>query len=297
MSSDVEIRPYDAADAAGCVDALRAAVPWSIADGAMWEHLQSSTPPTARLAQWVALREGRVAGFAFACLSWWTTTPGSASASVTVRPDEARRGIGGALADLAERHLSEIGATVVRTQTEERHLPWAAARGFAVASRKRISALDPREVTGSPDPSVVPYRELVERRRELYELDLASTRDMPNEGEFDMPFERWVQDVWDDPLLSMDGSFAAVADGRIAASTNLRVSGSCASNGFTGTLREYRGRGLATTVKTAALLWAAEHGIERVHTFNDEENAAMLRVNEKLGYRPWLVALDVERAS
>jgi RimJ/RimL family protein N-acetyltransferase len=118
---------------------------------------------------------------------------------------------------------------------------------------------------------------------------------MPNEGEFEMPFERWERDVWDDPLLALDGSFAAVVDGRPVAATTLRVSGRRAGNGFTGTLRDYRGRGLATAIKTASLLWAAEQGIERVHTFNDEENGAMLRVNEKLGYRAWLVAVDVER--
>jgi len=295
VTSELEIRDYRPTDAGACVDVFSAAVPWSLLDVPAWEHMQASTPDTARLAQWVAVRDGRVLGFAFAFLSWWTTRPGAASCDVFVHPDEARRGVGGALAELVERHLAEIGATFVRLQVEERHLPFALARGFTDASRKRISAIDPRAVEGRPDPRVAPYSALVERRRELYELDLATTRDMPNEGEFDMSFERWEQDVWLDPVLSLEGSFAAVVDGRIAAATNLRLNGTRAGNAFTGTLREYRRRGLAVAVKTAALLWAAEHGVERVHTFNDETNAPMLRVNEKLGFRPWIVAVDVER--
>jgi GNAT superfamily N-acetyltransferase len=295
VTSDVGVRAYNRADADGCVDVLRAAVPWSIADAAVWRHLQDVTPETARLAQWVAERDGRVVGFANAFLSWWTSTPGAASGSVFVRPENARRGIGSALADLAERHLSELDASLVRTQAEERYLPFAAARGFAVASRKRLSAIDPSAVSGGRDPRVRSYSELADRRDELYELDIATTRDMPNEGEFEMPFEVWERNVWEDPLLSLDGSFAALVDDRLVAATNLRVSGARASNGFTGTLRGFRGRGLATAVKTAALLWAAEHGVERVHTFNDEENTAMLCVNEKLGYQPWLVTVDIER--
>jgi GNAT superfamily N-acetyltransferase len=295
VTSDVELRPYTEEDAPGCVEVFAAAVPWSLANAATWAHVQDATPPSAGMGLWVAAEDGRVVGFASAFLTWWTTTPGAASGGVFVHPDATRRGIGGALADLAERHLSELGASSVRTQAEERYLPFAAAREFSVASRKRVSAVDPRTVAGSRDPRVFSYRELADRRDELYRLDIATTRDIPNEGEFEMPFERWERLVWNDPLLALDGSFAALVDGRVAAATHLRVRGSRAGNWFTGTLREFRGLGLATAVKTAALLWAAKHGVERMHTFNDEENAAMLRVNDKLGYEPWLVALDLER--
>jgi GNAT superfamily N-acetyltransferase len=55
---------------------------------------------------------------------------------------------------------------------------------------------------------------------------------------------------------------------------------------FTGTLPEYRGRGLALAVKLASLRWAAARGVTRVFTSNDETNAPMLAVNRRLGYRP-----------
>jgi RimJ/RimL family protein N-acetyltransferase len=57
-------------------------------------------------------------------------------------------------------------------------------------------------------------------------------------------------------------------------------------NEGTATARGHRGRGLATVAKLAQLRWAAEHGIERVVTDNDERNAPRLAVNRRLGYEP-----------
>ena len=55
---------------------------------------------------------------------------------------------------------------------------------------------------------------------------------------------------------------------------------------FTGTGREYRGRGLALAVKLASTRWAREHGITQIVTTNDETNAPMLAINRRLGYEP-----------
>ena len=60
-------------------------------------------------------------------------------------------------------------------------------------------------------------------------------------------------------------------------------------NEGTSTAPAYRGRGLATLAKLAQLRWAAEHGIERVVTDNDERNAPMLAINRRLGYEPFAV--------
>jgi RimJ/RimL family protein N-acetyltransferase len=66
---------------------------------------------------------------------------------------------------------------------------------------------------------------------------------------------------------------------------------------FTGTLRAYRGRGLARAAKLATTQWAAANGVRQIVTDNDETNAAMLAINRSLGYQPagrkvdWLKAL------
>jgi RimJ/RimL family protein N-acetyltransferase len=48
---------------------------------------------------------------------------------------------------------------------------------------------------------------------------------------------------------------------------------------------DYRGRGIARGVKLQSLAQAAELGVPSVRTDNDSENAAMLHINETLGYK------------
>lgn len=50
--------------------------------------------------------------------------------------------------------------------------------------------------------------------------------------------------------------------------------------------RQYRGRGIARAIKLQSLAQAVELGVPFVYTDNDSENAPMLHINEKLGYRP-----------
>jgi GNAT superfamily N-acetyltransferase len=70
-----------------------------------------------------------------------------------------------------------------------------------------------------------------------------------------------------------------------------------AHNNLTGTLRPYRGRGLATVLKSHSLHRAAALGATIAVTDNDETNAPMLAVNAKLGYRPFARRLIWERRS
>jgi mycothiol synthase len=48
----------------------------------------------------------------------------------------------------------------------------------------------------------------------------------------------------------------------------------------------WRGRGIATALKRATIAWAIGHGLVALDTGNDEDNAAMRAVNERLGYVP-----------
>ena len=75
-------------------------------------------------------------------------------------------------------------------------------------------------------------------------------------------------------------------DAEAAAAILREVDDARAQHGFTGTRRDYRGRGLATVVKCVALRSAAARGVTRVTTSNAEENAAMRAVNRKLGFTP-----------
>jgi GNAT superfamily N-acetyltransferase len=54
---------------------------------------------------------------------------------------------------------------------------------------------------------------------------------------------------------------------------------------FTGTDPDWRGRGLASLAKLAALDRARRAGVRWVGTSNDEENAPMLKINRRLGHQ------------
>jgi RimJ/RimL family protein N-acetyltransferase len=96
----------------------------------------------------------------------------------------------------------------------------------------------------------------------------------------DRPHDRW----W----IALDGD-------RPVATSYLRfppVRGSVWT-GYTCSDPAYRGRGIARAVKLQSLAQASELGVPFVYTDNDAENAPMLHINEKLGYRlrPGLVGL------
>lgn len=55
------------------------------------------------------------------------------------------------------------------------------------------------------------------------------------------------------------------------------------TTGFTGVLRSYRQRGLATALKVRTIEYAKANGYQAIRTGN-EENNPMLALNKKLGF-------------
>jgi GNAT superfamily N-acetyltransferase len=131
-----------------------------------------------------------------------------------------------------------------------------------------------------------------ERPRELHALYAEAVADEPaDEPETNVPFDDWKR-MLDSPDLSLEGSVVVLHGERPVsfAWIGVDLDGGRASHWMTGTLREYRRRGLARLAKLAAIRWAAENGITTLYTANDSANADMLALNEHLGYRPTSVA-------
>jgi RimJ/RimL family protein N-acetyltransferase len=102
----------------------------------------------------------------------------------------------------------------------------------------------------------------------------------------DIQFDDFLRD-WNEPENDLESSTAVLDEGgSVVAFTYLNVSGERAQHGFTGTVREHRGRGLATAAKRRALRTAAARGVTRITTSNAEENAAIRAINRKLGFEP-----------
>lgn len=253
-------------------------------------HAAQAEPPTAYRRYWAAEDDGQLVGWATAVIEYQSAEhPGFLQASVA--PEARRAGFGAALAERCEAHLAELGVSVVLSVStpEEVSQRFATELGFRHTNTNRISGVDPRTIEPRKAPPGVELRPLAALDpRKVYELDAATMLDVP--GEFamdDVTFEQWLEDYWRHPDYDLDASVAAVVDATPVAFSHLRIGpGGRAVTDMTGTLRDYRGSGLASLAKRATLVNAARRGVELVSTENDETNAPMLRVNERLGYRP-----------
>jgi len=65
--------------------------------------------------------------------------------------------------------------------------------------------------------------------------------------------------------------------------------------GFTGTLPDYRNRGIASELKRRAVEYARAHGYRSLITGNDSLNTRIWAINEKLGFRPEITWLQAEK--
>jgi GNAT superfamily N-acetyltransferase len=253
-------------------------------------HATDAEPPEAHRRHWAAEDDGRLVGWATAAIEDQSAErPGFLQ--VSVAPESRKASLGSALLERCEVHLAHLGVATVFsfTTSEEASQSFATAHGFRHTNTTRISGVDPRTVEPRSAPPGVALRPLgTLEPRKLYELDAQAMLDVPGEVAMDnVAFEQWFEDYWRDPDTDLEASVAAVIDDTPVAFSHLRIdAGGRAITEMTGTLRDYRGRGFAQLVKSATLVNAAKRGVELVFTENDETNGPMLRVNEKLGYKP-----------
>lgn len=264
-------------------------------------HWFASQPERARFLGMVAEDGGRIVGWSDVALEWHTSVEAAAEVWVLVHSDHRRRGIGSELAAAADEHLDRIGARHAETYARGTEgQAFAERRGYELARREIFSSVDPLSVDRAELQTleakkategfrIGPLAELRERPEEFHALDAAVTVDVPAAyPEDDLRYDEWLVGTYAAPDLDWEGSRVVFAGDQPVAMTLLRVDAEIrrAHNDMTGTLPEFRGRGLARLAKLSALVWAAEHGFEEVATSNDASNAPILAVNRRLGYRP-----------
>jgi RimJ/RimL family protein N-acetyltransferase len=258
------------------------------ADGIL--HMRRTRPERARTLDLVVEADGAVVATGSAGLNIWTTTEGASWAFVTVDATHRRRGIGDELGRRLLDHLREVGATKATsffrwTEGGER---WAHTQGWSRLLGGPLIALDPRQVPELSLPAgyrCVPMTEVAPEAvfEAVREAALDEPTPVPNDA-FD--FDDFLRE-WDEPDADHESSTAVLDEGGgVVAFSFLLTAGERASHGFTGTVREHRGRGLATAAKRGTLRAAAERGVTRVTTSNAEENAAMRTINRNLGFEP-----------
>lgn len=297
----VRLRTLEDRDVDTVVGLYTSAFPFLLQQPESLRHQIANAQPGQRRLDLVAERDGAVVGYAVTSLSADPRQPTLAVATVVVDPLVRRQGIGTSLVHRLQTHWTAIGADSINARLTDSSLGFATEHGFAVSRTERVSHLRLADLTVTAPP--VPDGIVVKRFADLPDLrplhwfDSVVAPDIPADEPFHtQPYEIWVHDEGGDPRIDHANSVVAFDGDRPVAVAWLHRVDSRVWSDLTGTLREYRGRGLAKLVKTAALLAARDDGVTDAYTNNDSTNRPMLAVNEWLGYRPYAVQSLVRRA-
>ena len=284
----VSIREGNVDDVAGAVPLLRDVHPTSVFTEAGFRHRLLNAPPDARRAWWAAGDGDTLVAWATAGVDHETSAR-SGYVSISVLPAHRSRGIGTTLLERALAHLED--SSRIQSSTDEASRRFAERHGFRHTFTRRISGVDPRTVdTGELDSAGIQIASLREVGPEqTFTVDAESVRDQPGDDAIDaVEYGQWLRDYWEHPDFDFDVGRAAVVDGKAVAIAYVILDPESrrAYSAFAGTLRAYRGRGLARLAKLGVMRRLAELEVALALTENDETNAPMLAINQRLGYRP-----------
>lgn len=307
---NAEIRPFEDREAAAAAALLRELLPHYLITAELLVHWRHAIPERAHGRYWIAAVGEDVLGWADAEFRTTAAEPGIGTLWVGVAEQARRAGLGERLYGLAEEHLLAHGAWKLQsTYDDEPGRRFAERHGFVSTRTERLLMLDSGQADLSELASLErakrsegfalrPLRDLLDRPHDLHALYAEAESDIPSDdepGEF--RYEDWLEETLRSPALEVDGSFIVVFEGRPVSFAWLDVDrvGRRAEHNLTGTLREFRGRGLARLAKLAAISWCAEDGIDTLVTGNDGENEPMLAINRRLGYRPTVERTEVAK--
>jgi GNAT superfamily N-acetyltransferase len=296
----IQIRALELDDIPAAFPLVHASFPNMVLteEGMRWRHEHASAGDEH--SSLVAVdRSGAVVGFV---RSRVRRAEGEETSGLTflMSVDPAHRGTGveDRLLEACERALVDAGAVTLRVAVADETIQRggqevrrvAKEHGYEWSESDAILGLD---LDALPDPPPAPsgvelrsWAEFEGDPRTLYDIDRITGEDEPGAvSGAPRRFEDWHREVWGNPLYDLDVSLVLLVDGTPAAITcYISDRESRLESSMTGTLREYRGRGLAGYAKTAALHRARERGFTRALTGNNVGNEPMLAINRRLGY-------------
>jgi GNAT superfamily N-acetyltransferase len=289
------VRDLRPADAVAVADLLGVVAPHQLITAEWITWRVTSAPAAERFGVLVAEADGGLVGAALTGLLHESAEQGLGFANLSVHPDRRGRGAGSALLAAAESRLVGLGARIsyAKVADDPACITFAERRGYLRGRRTSFLCLDLARATLSTPPALPEgvrlhgAAELTDLRL-LYEADLDASRDEPGEAGMDeIGYIDWLTAYWHRPDLDRELTSVATVDGAVAAFSFALTDGRDRyRSGMTGTRRAYRGRGLARAVKHRSLSRAGAAGHRYAYTSNDAGNAAMLAVNDRLGYRP-----------
>jgi mycothiol synthase len=233
--------------------------------------------------------------------------PRKFTANILVDPEHQCRGIGRAIYNRLYEELAQRNAILVWTTVKEdlaKRIEFFRRRGFVERTRNWESRLDLTTARTAPFQRYVDkllkegitFMTLAQEQnrggdslRKIHELVQLIQADMPREAEFTpLSYENWVSYSVKNPQLLPEGYFIAKDGEKYVGMSDVHridTEPSVLQQDDTGVIREYRGRGIATALKTKITEFGQRNGYRMIKTWNDSVNAAMLAVNTKLGFK------------
>lgn len=267
-------------------------------------ELRSTDERSHRVAgfrRWAVVADKQVVAYAEHGPALRSPDPCTFWAEIIVHPTWQRRGIGTALYDLTIRSLHRFQPRSLRIWTRDdliQSIAFLERRGFREVMRTWDSRLD---VTTF---DVAPYARIVDRltaegigTRTAHELQDDPDRDralydLYREIHYDVPrpgprvpdtYEEFVRKH----LTASDRACFIALQAEQYVGMHL-LAHRPESEGLyiemTGVKRAYRRRGIATALKLRGIMYARDHGITTLKTFNESNNRGILAINERLGF-------------
>src|SRR6266566_143123 len=222
-------------------------------------------------------------------------------AGILVDPEQQSRGVGRAIYTRVEEELSSRNAMLAWTMAKEdlpRRIEFS-ERTRNWESRLDLSTANTPPFHGYIDKALkdgIAFTTLAEEQshgqdslRKIHELVQLIQADMPREADFTpLSYEDWRTYSLKNPQLLPEGYFLAKEGSNFVGMSDVHRIDSehgVLNQDDTGVIREYRGRGIATSLKLKVINFGKKNGYRTIKTWNDSVNATMLAINNKLGFR------------
>lgn len=291
-----QIRPASSKDFDKIADLLAVCWPGQTRDAQELHTDESELEPHLTPKFWLAESGGQ----AVASLEVWRDVgsydPRRWSIEVSVKPGHRNQGIGAQLFDLGAEEIAGEGYDSIACRVHEDDpvaIHFVNSRGFVEVKRDFISELDLTATEAGPvnleGISIVSAAHLDSEsfRVALHGLFEDVRKDVPRAAPpTPLSLDFFATHILNHHLFLIDATHVALDGMELVGFTGSfkAVEPGVIDQWLTGVRRSWRGRGVARALKVAAIRWAKDNGYRKIRTDNDSRNAAMLGLNQSLGF-------------